>query len=214
MIMGTWALFAGRQISGIVAAVDRDQAGIDRDLVARLISVNPWLGNILDVTAWRVTNKHTGSTLEIISSDVASSYGLLIDFAVCDEVTLWAKRELVRLDPSAAAKRANCLLLCIGNAGFCETWQYELRGQIKCDPNWHFSRLEGPVASWISKEALAEQERLLPRAAYERLWLNIWTPVRAMQFHPLTLLLRSTIPCNRCTNLTHTTFTSADWISA
>ena len=95
MTMVTWALFASkRRISGIVAAVDRDQAKLDRDAIDRLVRLNPWLSSILKVDQFKVTNVRTGSELLIISSDVASSYGLLIDFAVLDEVSIWPKRDL------------------------------------------------------------------------------------------------------------------------
>jgi phage terminase large subunit-like protein len=177
MTMGAWCLFASRRkISGVVAAVDRDQAAIDRDAVSRLLSLNPWLSQFVEVQQWRIVNPHTGSTLEFMASDVASSYGLLIDFAVCDEVTLWPKRELFDSIFSAVAKRSNCLLLCIGNAGFDDSWQAPLRDSIRSDPNWYYHRLDGPMASWISLEILAEQERLLPASAYRRLWLNEWSP--------------------------------------
>src|SRR3989304_5762779 len=89
MVMASWCLFASRrQLSGVVCAVDRDQAALDRDHVSRLLSLNPWLSRVIEVQQWRIVNQHTGSTLEIMASDVPSSYGLLIDFAVCDEVTI------------------------------------------------------------------------------------------------------------------------------
>jgi hypothetical protein len=176
MIMAAWALFAARKpINGVVVAVDRDQAALDRDHLNRLVAANPWLDQVLEVQAWRVVNRHTGSALDIMASDVASSYGLLLDFAVCDEVTLWPKRELFDSILSAAAKRSTCLLLCIGNAGFQESWQWSLREAIRAENRWFFSRLEGPVASWITQADLAEQRRLLPGVAFDRLWLNLWT---------------------------------------
>jgi hypothetical protein len=176
MIMAVWCLFAARrQIKGVVAAADRDQAKLDRDHVERLIRINPWLGSILKVDQWKISNVKTGSQLDVISSDVASSYGLLIDFAVCDEVTIWPKRDLFDSILSASAKRGNCLLLCIGNAGFQDSWQSSVRETIRSDKDWFYSRLDGPCASWIAQDKLDEQERLLPRSAYERLWLNIWS---------------------------------------
>ena len=177
MVQATWALFASRrQITGIVAAVDRDQAKLDRDHVERFVRLNPWLGQILKVDQWRVSNTRTGSSMEILSSDVASSYGLLIDFAILDEVTLWPKRELFDSILSAAAKKASCMLLCIGNAGFQDSWQWEVREVIQQDEDlWYFSRLDGPQASWITPDRLAEQRRLLPPIAYRRLWLNQWS---------------------------------------
>jgi Phage Terminase len=175
MVSASWCLFASRkQLSGVVCAVDRDQAALDRDHVGKLVSLNPWLGQVLDVQQWRVVNRHTGSEMEIMASDVASSYGLLVDFAICDEVSLWPKRDLFDSILSSAAKRSSCLLLCIGNAGFRDSWVWELREAIRQDPRWYFSRLEGPIASWITEVNLAEQRKLLPGVAFDRLWMNTW----------------------------------------
>ena len=174
--MVTWALFASkRKITGVVAACDKEQARIVRDAIDTLIRLNPWLRSILKVGSYVVKNTRTGSELEIISSDVSSSYGLLVDFVVCDEITLWPKRDLWDSLLSTAAKKHNCLLLCIGNAGFGESWQWKTRDTIKKDKSWYFSRLDGPQASWISKTILDEQQRLLPSIAFQRLWLNLWT---------------------------------------
>lgn len=176
MTMATWALFASRkQLSGVVCAVDRDQAALDRDHVARFVSLNPWLSRVIDVQQWRIVNKHTGSALDILSSDAPSSYGLLIDFAVCDEISIWPKRDLFDSILSAVAKKSTALLLCIGNAGFEDSWAWGLRESVRIDAAWHFSRLEGPVASWITAANLDEQRRLLPGLAFDRLWLNRWS---------------------------------------
>ena len=71
---GSEALFAARKpLSGIFAAVDRDQAGLDCDHVARIVSLNPWLSKVIEVLQWKVVNKHTGSTMKIMASDVAST---------------------------------------------------------------------------------------------------------------------------------------------
>ena len=176
MVMVVWALFASkRQITGVVCAVDRDQAKLCRDAIDRLVRLNPWLGQILKVDQFKVTNTRTGSALDILSADVASSYGLLIDFAVLDEVTHWSKPDLFYSILSAVAKKEHCLLLCIGNAGFRDSWQWSTREIIRKDVDWYFSRLDGPQASWITLARLDEQRRLLPRIAFERLWENKWS---------------------------------------
>jgi hypothetical protein len=89
-------------------------------------------------------------------------------------VTHWAKRDLFDSLLSSAAKRSHCLLLCILNAGFSQSWQWPLREAVRQDPGWFFHALDGPQASWISEATLAEQRRLLPAIAYARLWLNQW----------------------------------------
>lgn len=176
MTMAVWCLFASRKrLSGVVVACDRDQAAINRDHAARLLACNPWLNAVIEVTQWRITNRHTGSSMDVMASDVASSYGLLLDFACCDEVTLWPKRDLFDSILSAVAKRSTCLLLCIGNAGFQDSPWWHLRESIRKDLRWYFNALPGCVASWITPADLDEQQRLLPPAAFARLWSNVWS---------------------------------------
>jgi len=175
-VMSTWALFASRrQLSGIAAAGDQDQARLLRDAIGKLVYVNPWLGKFIEVYNYRVTNPQTGSALDVITSDAPSSYGLTPDFIIADEVTHWRKRDLWDSLLSSAAKRSTCILVCISNAGFQEDWAWKTREAVRVDPRWHFSRLDGPQASWIDADALAEQQRLLPAVSYRRLWLNEWT---------------------------------------
>jgi hypothetical protein len=171
--MATWVLFSSqRKISGVAVAGDKDQARLIANAIDQLLRLNPWLAMALDCQKFTIVNRHTGSELTILSSDAATSYGLLIDFCICDEIHCWQSRALWDSVFSAIAKRRNALLLVITNAGFCDHWTWTLREAIIADPAWYFHRLEGPVASWLSVEHLAEQERLLLRKEYQRLWLN------------------------------------------
>lgn len=175
-IMAAWALFASRRrLSGIAAAGDLDQARLLRDAIGKLVYVNPWLSSILEVQNYRVINTRTESTLEIISSDAKTSYGLTPDFVVADEVVHWKNRDLFDSLISSAAKRSTCMFVVITNAGLSDDWVWKTREVVRNDPTWYFSRLDGPMASWITPDRLAEQERLLPNIAYRRLWLNEWT---------------------------------------
>lgn len=177
-IMAAWALtFAQRPIKGIAAAADRDQAGLLREAVRTLARLNPVL-NALDIQNWTIINKQTGSQLDILSSDVLTSFGHLPDFIVCDEVSHWPEgrgEDLWGSLFSSSAKRAHCLLVVISNAGFMETWAWRVRELIRTDPGWHFSHLDGSQASWITPQRLAEQRRVLPPLVFDRLWLNIWS---------------------------------------
>jgi hypothetical protein len=177
-IMATWALlFSPRPVVGISASGDKDQAALLRSSIATLARLNPWIGSILDIQTWRVVNPKTQATLEILSSDVATSFGQLPDFIVCDEITHWPEGRgdaLWHSLLSAAAKRENCLLACIMNAGFTESFAWTVREKIRLDPGWRFSRLSGPRASWIAEARLDEQRRLLPAVVFDRLWGNVW----------------------------------------
>lgn len=175
-ICASWLLLASRRkLTGACCAGDWEQAKLILDAIATLLRLNPWLAEILEVQRDKVINKRTGSTLTVLSSDAATSYGLLLDFAIVDELTHWKSSELWDSIFSTAAKRKHCLLLVISNAGFTDSWQGKLRNQIVDDPSWTFRRLNGPVASWIDAGRLAEQRRILPQKKYARLWLNQWS---------------------------------------
>jgi hypothetical protein len=176
-----WAMaFCTRPLKGYAFAADKDQAALLKDAMDRLIRLNPWLGEILEVQKNCVVNiakGHPGSggTLEIFTSDVASSYGILPDFIIADELTHWeGDGSLWHSIISSAAKRSTCLLVVISNAGFVDSWQWNIREVARTDDAWHFSRLDGPQASWLTSERLEALRRMLPDIAYRRLILNCW----------------------------------------
>jgi phage terminase large subunit-like protein len=175
-VMATWTLFASRKmLRGYGAAADLDQAKLLRDAIDGLLRLNPWLSAILRADRLKVANERTGSTLEILTSDAPTSYGLTPDFLVCDEVVHWRSRDLWDSLISSAAKRRDCMVVVISNAGFADSWQWSLREAVRSDPAWLFSCFDGPCASWITPDRLAEQRRLLPTIAYRRLWENEWS---------------------------------------
>jgi phage terminase large subunit-like protein len=103
-VMVCWVLFAApRKLTGVIAAGDRDQANLLRDAIEKLVRLNPWLAKFLQVQKQFIINPHTGGSLEIISSDVASSYGLTPDFVICDEISHWPKPDLWHSLISSAA---------------------------------------------------------------------------------------------------------------
>jgi hypothetical protein len=191
-LAATFALALSRRpIRAVVAASDRDQARELRHSVAVLTRLNGWLDaarkssppgggpprrGLLRVENDKVVNDASGSWLEIISSDESSSYGILADLIICDEACHWTRGEgLWTSLLSAAGKKKDAVLLVITNAGFLDSWQWALREKVRQDPAWIFSRLDGPRASWLGADQLAEQRRLLPEIAYRRLWLNEWS---------------------------------------
>jgi hypothetical protein len=177
-----WALaFSQRPLRGYAFAADRDQARLLKDAVSTILRLNPWVGEMIAVEAQRVVvaakgHPGEGSILSIETSDVGSSYGILPDLIVADELCHWqGDGSLWHSLFSSAAKRSNCLLLTISNAGFCESWQWQVREAARTDDGWYFSRLDGPQASWMTEKRLEEQRRMLPAVAYRRLWLNEWS---------------------------------------
>jgi hypothetical protein len=175
--MALWALYASpRKIVGVAVAAKKEQAGFLRNAIDILIRLNPWLADEIVVHKWTVINIRTGSEFNILAANEHTNYGHTPDFVICDEVTHWPKEELWTSIFSAVAKRAKCVCVVIANAGFGRgvSWHWNTREKARLDPRWHFHRLEGPVASWLTKENLEEQRAHLTPMAYRRLWLNQW----------------------------------------
>ena len=178
-VVASWALVASRRpIIIVVAAADAEQASLLRDAVVRLEAGQPALGELLDVGKWVIKNKATGSELRIISSDASSSYGLLPDLVVADELCHWpdSGEYLWHSLLSAAAKKPTCMLVVISNAGLGmgTAWQWNVREAARTSPDWYFHRLDGPQASWVSVKRLEELRRMLPPTVYDRLINNCW----------------------------------------
>ena len=178
-----WALrFARRPVRGVVAAADKDQAGLVRAALADLARANPELLGALKVGADRVSNPGTGARLDVLSGDVGSSYGLTPDFVVCDELCHWPRAELWHSLLSSAAKSPDCLLVVLTNAGWGRDWRRAAREAARARPDWLFRSLRRPCAPWVTPEVLAEQRALLPPATFARLWLNEWQDQSAAAF--------------------------------
>jgi hypothetical protein len=174
-IQVAWILqFATRTVRGLAAAADQDQARLIHAAVSDLVRQNQGLCPDLAVRENRVQHRGTGSQLEIISSDVSSSWGQLPDFVICDELCHWPRADLWYSLCSSAAKQPHCVLAVLTNAGVGTGWQWTVREAARTSPEWHFSSLTGPQAPWITDASLAEQRRLLPPAVYARLWDNVW----------------------------------------
>ena len=167
-------LFSKRRVRGLVAAADREQAGLIRTAMSGLVEQNPLLCSGLEFRSQWVVNPQTGSLLEVIASEVAGSWGKLPDFVVCDELCHWEKPDLWYSLCSSAAKRPKGFLAVLTNAGVGRGWQWELREAARTSPDWYFATLRGPAARWLSATQLEEQERLLPKSVYDRLWRNVW----------------------------------------
>ena len=170
-----WALlFADRPLRGIAAAADREQAHLISDAVRTLAVANPWFRDELRFRQNVIENPKNGSRLDLISSDIASSFGLTPDFVICDELSHWPNEGLWHSLASAAAKKPHCLLAVLTNAGVGRGWQWQVREAARTRAEWYFSTFDGPRAPWIKASDLEEQRAILPVSVYDRLWNNRW----------------------------------------
>jgi len=181
-VMALWLVgLSRRQVHGVAVAADQNQAGLLQQAILRLIDGNGWIVPFVEVGRWEIKNPRTGSTLRIMASDERSSWGLLIDFAILDEVSAWPTDAMFVSILSALGKKSNTVLLSILNAGWRLSWAYKIREQIRADERWYFSAQVGH-APWISEADIAEQKRLLPPASFARLWRNEWSATQGDAF--------------------------------
>ena len=176
-IMTAITLVSARSpISIVWAAGDRDQARLGRHAIDRLVRLNQHL-QYLDVQRDVIRNPHNGATLEIIASDAATVWGRTDDLIIVDELSHWTSEAMWHTVVSELPKRSSCVMVVISNAGTGEgdSWQWRAREACRTSPEWYFSRLDGPQASWMSPEALDEQRRMLTPMQYRRVILNQWT---------------------------------------
>jgi len=141
--------------------------------VQSIVTLNTWLAPFIQIQEHRAVNPKTGSTMDVLSSDAPSSYGLLPSFVIADELASWRNEEFWTSLFSAAAKRGSTVITVITNAPWVDSWVWRVREAIRQDPAWYFKSLPGSQASWIDPCRLDEQARLLPSASYDRLWCNI-----------------------------------------
>lgn len=174
-VQACWILQAApRPVQGLAAAADRDQAGLLGRAIADLVRQLPeWLPDLVPQKE-AIVNRRTGSRLDMLSSDVNSSWGHLPDFVICDELCHWPHPDLWYSLCSSAAKKPACVLTVLTNAGHGTGWQWTVRETARTAPDWHFSSLHGSCAPWITAAALDEQRRLLPPGVFARLWMNEW----------------------------------------
>lgn len=182
-IMVCFALYASaRRIVGVCAAGDEEQAGYLRKQILSFLQHNDWLKAAIDVQADKIVNRHTGSELEIISSDALGAYGRTVEFIICDELTHWRSPDLWISLKSTADKRKRCVLVIITNAGVGKgtSWQWDVREEARKNalsesPFWYFSHVPGLSASWLNAAKIRAERNQITPAAFRRLWENEWT---------------------------------------
>lgn len=172
-----WALLAARRkIRGVVAAASKEQARFLREAIDTLLRLNDWLKPYISAFQNVVRNPSTGSFLKIMATDEKTSMGETPDFVIVDEFTHWTNQEFWNSIFSSVPKVQNSFLGIISNAGLAmgDSWQWTAREFFRTRERSYFSRLDGPVAPWITKEDLVDQRMAMSQNAFDRLWNNNW----------------------------------------
>jgi hypothetical protein len=158
-------------------AADREQAGLIIDSVDGFRARTPGLSSLV-VGAGKLTNTATGASLEVMSSDDASAWGLRPHLVLVDEFAQWPTtpkpRRLWRAIFSALPKVATSRLVVMTSSGDPAHPAYGVLERARASERWRVSEVPGPV-SWQDPEDLEEQRDELPAWEFARLILNRWT---------------------------------------
>lgn len=157
----------------ILLSTDSDAARVLVQIAGKIVALNPALQDRVKVDRWKLTNKISGSEIEVMSSDAASFYGQLPDVIVADELTHWTSEGLWESVASTLPKRQHLVLIVLSNAGWLESWQRRVFEAMHDVPH-AIVDVMAEHAPWITERQLATQRRILPPMTYRRLWDNQW----------------------------------------
>lgn len=158
-------------------AADRDQGRLLLNAMRGFVVRTPMLKGTLNFSAYQVTVPGRDIVLEVLAADAASSWGLIPDFVVLDEVAQWRQTEQSKelyeaIRTSLVKRRARFVL--ISTPGAPSHFAFAAREHARVDEMWRLHEVPGP-APWNDPEALAEQRRALPESSYRRLYCAEWT---------------------------------------
>ncbi len=165
----------------IACAADSDQARLLLEACEGYLSRSELLRSSCEVFKGEVRVPSNGSRIRIISSDVASSWGVGGTHnrlrIMADELTMWSDtaRPLYDSLASATVKVKDSQVITITNAGFApdEAWQWRIRQAAD-----YLYAPPGVIASWIRPEDVERQRRELPPPTFARLFDNSWVNER------------------------------------
>lgn len=171
-----WLLFAARRkIDGVVCAEDREQALLIREQLLKILQYNTWLYDHIDVQKNRIKNKRTDATLNSLSRDKNSSFGLTPDITIVDEFTHMAQQDFWSSVFSSFNKRVHAggILIVTCNAGVGRDWKWNVHEMARQSDLWHYSAPHGH-APWYQDKDIDEQRGGLSVSEFRRLWMNEW----------------------------------------
>lgn len=181
----TGAATLGLMLSGSVrggdelyaAAAGREQAGHLARKMRLIAECTPELSGSVDVQNFRVVTPRTGAVLDVISADLATSWGktprwLFVDEFCNHDGTETAKGFLDSLLTSLP-KRRDSVCVMASTPSSPSHWSHALWLSALADPLWRCSVSDGP-APWQDPVELESERRRLSVAMWRRLFLCEW----------------------------------------
>lgn len=159
------------------AAEDRTQAGLLAEKIRGIAQNTPELAGAAEVQQYRVITPRTGAILNVLSSELAGSWGktprwLFVD-EVCNHTATANKREFVTALVTALVKRRDSQCL-IGSTPSAQShWAYQIWLRALSSALWRASIVKGP-APWQDPVELEDERQWLPDFMWRRLFECEW----------------------------------------
>jgi hypothetical protein len=159
------------------AAAGREQAGLLARKVRGIAERTPELAGAAEVQQHRVITPRTGAILDVISSDLATSWGKTPRWLFIDEIANHPSGQMARdfTDAllTALIKRPDSQAVAATTPSDPGHWAKELWDTAVDSPLWRASIISGP-APWQDPAELEDERRRLPDFMWRRLFLCEW----------------------------------------
>ncbi len=178
-------------------AADSDQGRLALDSLEGFLARTPWLSGRLIVQTRRALCPETGSSLDVIPADAASSWGLRARNIVADELCNWddvpSVLALWRAVRTSLTKFVDSRLLVVSTPSDPAHFSRAELDHAYASPLWRVSETHGP-APWTDPDKLAEQRAALPGPIYQQLYEGLWVPGAGAFLDPETIDRAITMP--------------------
>lgn len=159
------------------AAAGRDQAGLLARKIRGIAERTPEIAGAIEIQQHKIVCSLSGAVMDVISSDLASSWGrtprLLFIDEICNHGRDESAKGFVESLLTALPKRRDSVCLAGSTPSAPSHWSFNLWRSAQGDPLWRCSHTSGP-APWQSPEELESEKRRLPDSLWRRLFLCEW----------------------------------------
>lgn len=166
-------------IHGFACAVDQDQAKLIQEAITEILILNPELQKRVKIYRSKSNSKVIGDNgyVKIMSSDAASAWGKRPSLIIFDELTHWesdrSKRFFDAMFSSIPKNPKSCCII-ISNAGYKDTWQYNLISELKNTKEWYVYDEPGRPNTWMNDEDIALASKGMDDKEIRRVFYNEW----------------------------------------
>lgn len=160
------------------AAAGREQAGLLARKIRLIAETTPELHGAVDVQNFRVVTPRTGAILDVISSDLSTSWGKTPRWLFVDEVANHDSTEVAKgfIDSllTSLPKRRDSVCVMATTPSSPNHWSHDLWDTAREDALWRCSVVAGP-APWQDPAELESERRRLTPSLWRRLFLCEWS---------------------------------------